>query len=219
MILKDITELEYNIIYSLGNNCLTSTELNRMNLKLMSGPLDWIYAPNTWGVMELLQANFNGFMDFNQLEVTGINEDSGCYLVLDKKFHLVSVHDFTVDSNTATELKEWPSVREKLMRRAERMQLHMKTFPRLLFIRTDTTLKEAVELKKTLDQKVGHDYRLLIINHVLGVQKVNDLRCPLHKVCILQIPQVTDMFTDNQHVWTEILSQLSPPQLPSSVLR
>ena len=206
--LQVLTAAPYQVVYSLGSNCLPATELHRVGLRKASGPLDWMYAPDVWGVIDLLNSDFNDFFERSHLEASGYNKASGCHQVLDRKYRMVSMHDFDAIQNTAGGLENLQAVREKLMRRATRMLDDMREMDRILFIRTDTTMQEAIELRKVLERKVHGTYGLLIVNHVKHVHAVKDLQFPLSSVSLLEIPYVNDEFKENTAIWTEVLSQI-----------
>ncbi|MBY9078065.1 hypothetical protein KIH86_06090 [Paenibacillus sp. HN-1] len=205
---EEIAGLSYTAIHSLGHNCLTATELRRSGLRMQAGPLDWMYAPDARGVIDLLLADFQDFFDKSNLEVTGINSVSQCYMVVDRKYHMVSMHDFGVGKNSSDDLREWEAVNHKLKLRSERMLAQMRTLPAMLFIRTDTTYEEAAELSSILEHKTAGSARLLIINHTSDIQTPADLHCQNSRICMMQIPQVPDMFEDNRPVWEQIMGRL-----------
>ncbi|MNM25513.1 hypothetical protein D3C81_359610 [compost metagenome] len=205
---EEIACLSYSVIFSLGHNCLAASELRRSGLRMQAGPLDWLYAPDARGVMDLLTADFQDFFAKPNLEVTGINPESQCYMVVDRKYRMVSMHDFGVGKNSSDDLREWENVNRKLKLRSERMLTHMRTLPYMLFIRTDTTYEEAVELFSILERKTGGNATLLIINHTPGIQTPADLKCQTGRICMLQIPQVPDMFLDNRPAWDQIMGKL-----------
>jgi hypothetical protein len=105
----------YDAIFSLGDLCLSSIQLQNNNLRPYSGVLDWMASPKLSDVNRLLKNRFIGFMDLPNLRIIGYADDNIC--VSDEAYHFVSNHDFEVGPNTLTHLGTYPEVREKFDRR------------------------------------------------------------------------------------------------------
>ncbi|GJM69731.1 hypothetical protein HMSSN036_19470 [Paenibacillus macerans] len=72
-----------------------------------------------------------------------------------------------------------------------------------MFVRTEGTLEEAKLLEKTLRRAVGHDFRVLLVNHT-QVRGIVELNWPLEKVCAIQLSDL-DKWSGNDQQWKQIL--------------
>ena len=60
--------LKYDIIYSIGSNCACALYLNQNDLRLTSGPFDWITGVDFNTKINFILEEFKGFCDKNNLE-------------------------------------------------------------------------------------------------------------------------------------------------------
>lgn len=79
---------------------------------------------------------------------------------------------------------------------------------KVLFIRTEATIHETAELLDVLNGMVKGTFNLLVINHA-PVYGIIETPWPFNNVCALQIPEVPDMFHDNDQLWRSILHGFS----------
>lgn len=198
----------YDVIFSLGANCLPADQLSRHMLRKIGGVLDWVESPALSGVSHLLRNRCMNYMELPNLAITGINEKAGCYIVRDAAYYIFSHHDFPLNQNTPFQLVSYPELREKVSRRVPRFLETLRHANRILFIRTEGTIHETAELLEVLQALVPGEFNLLVINHAL-VDKVVETPWPFHNVCVLQIPKVPDEFHDNDHIWKHILEGFS----------
>lgn len=192
----------YNAIFSLGDLCLASLQLQRRGLRPYSGVLDWIASLNLSDVSRLLQNRFVGFMEMPNLRIIGYATDK--YIcVSDDAYHMVSNHDFETTKNSLYHLGGYPEVKQKYDRRINRFLEKVNTCKRILFVRTEGTYDEALELQSVLSDLVKHDFRVLIVNHapVMGVVEQN---WPLEKVCAIELPNF-EKWEGNNYLWDQIL--------------
>ncbi|WP_054941016.1 DUF1796 family putative cysteine peptidase [Paenibacillus ihuae] len=194
----------YDVIYSLGQNCLVADQLSRHMLRKIGGVLDWVESPALPGVSQLLRNQFMNFMEFPNLAITGINEHAGCYIVRDAAYHIFSHHDFPLHENTPTQLMSYPKLRGKITRRVPRFLETLRNSNRILFIRTEGTIHETAELLDVLNTLVAGEFNLLVINHA-PVSGIVETPWPFPNVCALQIPLVPDEFHDNDYLWKTLL--------------
>ncbi|KGE17125.1 DUF1796 family putative cysteine peptidase [Paenibacillus wynnii] len=194
----------YDVIFSLGHNCLAATQLSRHMLRKVGGVLDWVESPIQAGVNHLLRNRFVNFMEFPNLAITGINEKAESYIVRDAAYHIFSHHDFHLKENTPEQLISYPELRAKVDRRVPRFLQTLQNANRILFIRTEGTIHETAELLEVLKGLVAGEFNVLVINHA-PVQGVVETPWPFHNVCALQIPEVPDMFENNDYLWKIIL--------------
>ncbi|WP_379134201.1 DUF1796 family putative cysteine peptidase [Paenibacillus sp. sgz500958] len=195
----------YDVIFSLGHNCLPADQLSRYMLRKIGGVLDWVESPILAGVSNLLRNRFSHYMELPNLSVTGINDQAGCYIVRDAAYYIFSHHDFPLSENTSEQLNSYPELREKINRRVPRFMETLKNTAKILFIRTEATIHETAELLTVLDSMVQGEFNLLVINHA-PVPGIVETPWPFHNVCALQIPNVPDMFHDNDYIWRGLLN-------------
>ncbi|AFM01435.1 Putative papain-like cysteine peptidase (DUF1796) [Desulfitobacterium dehalogenans ATCC 51507] len=195
----------YDAVYSLGDLCLGSIQLEKNNLRPYSGVLDWMASPALSDVNRLLKNRFIGFMDLPNLRIIGYaGEKNIC--VSDDAYHMVSNHDFEIGKNSLSHLGSYAEVKEKFDRRIHRFLEKAATCQRMLFVRTEGDLGEAKELVKVLSALVRNDFRVLLVNHT-NVQGLVEDDWPLDKVCAIQLP-AENKFTANDHFWTKMLKDI-----------
>ncbi len=85
----------------------------------------------------------------------------------------------------------------------------MNNARRILFVRTEATFDEAVQLEEMLSKIVKHDFKILIVNHT-GTQGLVERNWPLKKVCAVEFPNV-DMWEGNHALWDKILDGITFP--------
>jgi hypothetical protein len=201
MLLKELKG-GYNAIFSLGDLCLASIQLQNSNLRPYSGVLDWMGSHQLSDVNRLLMNRFAGFMDEENLRVVGdANEEM--LLVSDDNYHILSNHDFSSFQNTHTHLSAYPEVKQKFNRRIQRFLEKMESCERILFVRTEGDFQDVYDLQTILTGLVRQDFRILLINHA-PVSGIMELDWPLEKVCAVQLPD-TDKWEGNDHFWRMIL--------------
>lgn len=193
---------EYDGIFSLGDLCLASLQLQKNNLRPYSGVLDWMGSLELSDVNRLLMNRFADFMELQNLRVVGeANEEM--LLVSDDMYHILSNHDFTKSENTYTHLSTYPEVKEKFDRRIRRFLEKTDSCQRILFVRTEGNIQDAYDLQTVLTGLVRHDFQILLINHA-PVGGIVELDLPLERVCALQLPDA-EKWNGNDHLWKTIL--------------
>jgi hypothetical protein len=201
MKLQDLTGT-YDAIFSLGDLCIASQQLEKNNLRLYSGVLDWMGSPALSNVNRLLKNRFIGFMDLPNLRIIGYgSENKIC--VADDAYNIVSNHDFEVGKNSLSHLGGYPEVKEKFDRRIRRFLEKVASCQRILFVRTEGDLEETEALTKVLSGLVRKDFRVLLVNHA-DVEGLVEDDWPLEKVCAVRLPAV-NKFTNNDHLWKKLL--------------
>ncbi|GGA05455.1 amino acid permease [Paenibacillus marchantiophytorum] len=193
----------YDAIFSLGDHCTPSIQLEKNKLRPYSGVLDWLISLNLSDVNRLLKNRFQGFMELANLQIIGTAYDKNL-LVFDQAYQFSSNHDFFTSKNTLHELTAYPEVKAKYDRRVQRFLEKMNTAHHLLFIRCGSYTKEQVdELHAILSELVTHEYRLILVKHS-PVQQMIETRCTYDNVCTLELP-MDNILTANDHWWKEIL--------------
>ncbi|MBY0090734.1 peptidase [Priestia aryabhattai] len=191
----------YDAIFSLGDLCLTAIQLRENNLRPFSGVLDWVASPSLETVNRLLQNRFSNFLDLSNLKPIKYVSEWDLF-VLDEVNNIGFNHDFKTDKNTLTHLGGYPEVKEKYDRRIQRFLEKMSTSQRILFVRTEATLKEVQELESILSGMVKNDFRILVVNHT-NVHDMTEKNWPLEKVCLVELPN-NDIWNANNNYWKKI---------------
>lgn len=196
---------EYDGIFSLGELCLSSIQLERCGLRPFAGPLDWMSTPKLADVNRLLENRFEGFMDRDHLTYVEHASDK-LLLVKENVYNAFSNHDFFVHRNTPELLEDHPAVKLKYERRAARLLDKAASAQRLLFVRCGGTLEEAIGLQNALSGLARHEYRVLLVNHT-DVATLTETDWPLEQVCTVELPGHPDViWGGNNAYWDTMLS-------------
>lgn len=178
---------EYDAIFSLGQNCLPTMQLQKNGLRRFAGVLDWMMSDTLSDVNRLLANRFEGFMEFPNLSATVNPGNPESLMVTDHAYHIISVHDFDTRLNTVDCLAAFPLVKEKYERRIRRFLDQCANGKRILFVRMHGTLPEATELQHVLSTLVAHEFSILVTNYT-QVSGVIEVDWGLEKVCAIEIP-------------------------------
>lgn len=152
----------YKAYISLGSTCQTAYQLKRLGLRTYAGPLDWFVSDSIGGVVRLIDHRFNGFMELNQLELIGTTYE--CFVIRDNAYDVISFHDFPLHLTADRWRDAYPEFKQKLNRRKDRFLRTIQSQP-ILFIRTNSTRKEAQELHAALKRHMHRKFHLLIVNN------------------------------------------------------
>lgn len=192
----------YDAIFSLGDLCLTSIQLKKHQLRPYSGVMDWVATPDLSKLNMLLRNRFYNLMNFENLRIIGpAGVDMIC--VSDDYYYFVSNHDFSTDKNSLTHIGSYDEVMEKYNRRIARFLEKMDTAKRILFVRTEGSFEDAMELQSVLENLVKNDFSILLINHE-DVNGIVEKNWPLSKVYAVDFPNV-DKWEGNHDLWAQIL--------------
>ncbi|WP_185766521.1 DUF1796 family putative cysteine peptidase [Niallia circulans] len=197
---------EYDAIYSLGENCLPAMKMRQFNLRPFAGPFDWVGIRYAHNVAKLIQTYFTGFLAEENLVPSGYASDSDL-LVYDVENIISFNHDFKTDRNTIDSLMDLPSVQEKYQRRIARFIQNIQTNKRILFIRSEATIEEIIELQTVLKEVVKGEFTLLIVNHY-PIDKLIEHECFIDNVCALCLPN-EDIWDGNNTLWQHIFTDIT----------
>ena len=215
MNLKDIKK-SYDVICSLGSSCLPTYQLKRCNLRVFSGPLDWVLSPSLSDVNRLLKNKLSDFMElknmslvegpyYNLLNDNSEDQASQTYQIKDNTYNITSVHDFPIVPNhdwAAT----YPAYKEKLDIRINRFLEKIINSHSTLFIRVGATYDETVELQSVLSLLTNGNFNLLIVNLVVGSQHIVEKNWEIEKVSSVECPHRYDIWHGEDSAWDYILS-------------
>ncbi|MFP5108881.1 DUF1796 family putative cysteine peptidase [Neobacillus sp. C211] len=201
----------YDAIYSLGDLCLAALQLRQNNLRPFAGPLDWMSSPSLSSVSSLLKNRFIGYMDLPNLipsgYATGVDSSEPHIVVTDMAYQIVSSHDFIADKNTFTNLVTYPEVRAKFDRRIQRFLDKLSNGKRILFIRTEGTFEELLELESALSKLVKNEFHILLVNHT-NTKDLIEKDWPVKNVCAIELPN-EEKWHGNDHYWEAIFKGIN----------
>ncbi|WP_437828119.1 DUF1796 family putative cysteine peptidase [Niallia taxi] len=197
---------QYDAILSLGENCIPALKLRKFNLRQIAGPFDWVGTPKLKNVSALISANFADFLNPSNLIVPQYASEEDV-LVVDSVNHISFNHDFKTDVNTLTNLPSLPQVQEKYCIRINRFIDMLTTSQRLLFIRTNATIADILELERILSQKVKNQYSILVVNHT-SVNKLLELDWNISNVCSIELPN-EEIWEGNDGWWESIFQGIT----------
>lgn len=146
---------KYDLVVSLGANCICSGLLRGINLQDYSFPFDWLGGAELKDKIEIVINDFKDFFNLEDLEKIGSRTNpEPCDIYKNKRTGIVFNHDFQI--NVPIE-KTYPLVKAKFDRRQNRLLELIKKSKKILFVYVEapgkTTyeakyLKEAYELLK-----------------------------------------------------------------------
>ncbi|MEK8128699.1 DUF1796 family putative cysteine peptidase [Paenibacillus filicis] len=191
----------YKSYISLGANCQVAYQLSRLGLRQASGPLDWFTSESVPGLVRLLQHRFKGLMTFRNMRVVDrIGEN---FVVEDPVYDIISYHDFPVYQQNWWDA--YPAFKQKLERRVNRFWQTLQHKP-ILFIRTETTIEEAQQIKAALNTLMHGGFRLLIVNsHTYPNSEIVDEEWALKDVCCVTVPRGHD-WRGSDGAWNRVMS-------------
>ncbi|WP_339290586.1 DUF1796 family putative cysteine peptidase [Paenibacillus sp. FSL E2-0201] len=220
MNLQDVKK-SYDLIVSLGMSCAPAINMQRNNLRTFSMPLDWMISYSLTDVNRLYKNRFQNFMELTNLQMlkeTHFFLEDGVpaypngnknalvksYFIQDTCYNIISVHDFPITSG-----KHWsttyPSYKAKLDLRMKRFWDKLLSSKKILFIRWFATYEQAVELQAILsDILKPNEFTVLILNPVLELTSVREIKWDIDNVCVLEVPD--DM--NDYDSWDYILKDI-----------
>lgn len=152
----------YDLIMSLGYNCMVAYQLKRLSLRSFSGPVDWVIIDDANQLVRLLDNRFSGYMEEHNLRILGTH--NGFYSVLDTEYQAKSFHDFPVigEKRVLTNYREFQEKRDRRINHFMNAAAHSDS---ALFIRERCSYEDAINLKKSLSSLVKGTVHLLILNY------------------------------------------------------
>lgn len=161
---------KYDIVYSIGHDCACSMYLRKHNLRVVSGPLDWLTSVPAHNRFDLLLNDFEGFMnqdDFQFVEKNpNIVNDDKCDYYKNTRTGLYFYHDFPV--NVPLD-QSFPDVKKKYKRRIDRFYQNIKKHKRVLLVWFShyhrTSDEQWIWFLEKFCQKMGKNIDLLVVQH------------------------------------------------------
>ncbi|MFP7170224.1 DUF1796 family putative cysteine peptidase [Terribacillus sp. 7520-G] len=195
----------YDAVFSLGDLCLGAIQMKKNNLRPFSGPLDWMGTPLLTSVIQLFEKRFSDFMLLENLRIVGYATDK-MLLVSDDRNLVMSNHDFDTANNSLNQLTAYPSVKEKLDRRVNRLLDRLMTAQRILFVRTNATLEDTAELQRVLRSIIANDFRILVVNHG-PVSGIVEKHWPIDDVYSVELPD-GEIWEGNNALWAQLFQDV-----------
>ena len=202
---NDLIKGGYDAVFSLGDLCLGAIQMKKNNLRPFSGPIDWMGSPLLTSVIQLFEKRFADFMLLENLRIAGYASDD-MLLVSDDRNLIMSNHDFDTANNSLNQLTTYPSVKERLDRRVDRLLEKLITAQRILFIRTNATLEDTAELQRVLRSIIENDFRILVVNHG-PVSGIVEKHWPIDNVYSVELPD-GEIWEGNNALWAQLFQDV-----------
>ena len=122
----------YDLAFSLGFSCGGSRALRRANLQFASYPLDWTGSPGILQSAKMIDSDFAGWLDRDDLELVDIRAGRfGNHIYRSRRSGFGYPHEF---SSFQTFDEAYGPTVEKHRRRIERLMAHVRAAKRVLVI-------------------------------------------------------------------------------------
>lgn len=177
---------KYDIAISLGAPCQTAEQLRRHGLRTFSGPFDWTVLESVECLVKALDSRFENYFLRENLVVDGEGEHN--YLIYDKYYQCMSVHDFPLVDFPDQIFDAYPAFVEKMQRRINRFYEKINKSKLTLFVRYHATFEETLLLRKSLASLTKNRFVLLVLNESDTAALVEE-DWNLENVCALRIKQ------------------------------
>jgi hypothetical protein len=199
--LSDI-QRKYDTVISLGGSCQVTYQMARHNLRTFSGPLDWFVFYSASCLSKALNSGFQGFMDYQNLEVIGPCEAN--YIIKDSVFDCYSYHDFPLCCNGDIS-SYYPEFKEKIDRRVQRFQQKLQVKKSILLIRLHGRFDDIRDLKTIIGGLTKSDVTLLLVNHST-VPTITEMDWNLPNVCSVEIYNSPNSWSGCDQYWDVLLN-------------
>lgn len=164
----------YDIIYSIGRDCSCAEYLKKNNLRLTSGPFDWLTNAGFEERFNLILNDFKDFMNIEDFKFLPKDEtmfnDEFCDYYENVKTHFYYYHDFPKDVPISD---CFDVVKEKYQRRINRFYEKIKENEKVLLVwfshYHNTPDSVVLDLCKKLCQKFNKQIDFLIVEHEEGL--------------------------------------------------
>lgn len=197
----------YDFTVSLGTACIVANKMENNNLKLFSGPFDWIVG-SPERVHYLIKNNFKDFFLYNNLEIEG--KKDGKFLVRDKLNGLLSVHDFK-GSETKIARNEYSEVMEKYNRRIKRFYDWCRRSEKALFIifvGSQNDLSDVYKIKETIGFSFPQLYFDILVVY-LCPEKISEIERIDDNLYLAKVYHDESSWSKSDLHWENILSHFS----------
>ena len=197
----------YDVAVSLGTACIVANKMENSNLRLFSGPFDWIVG-SPERVHYLIKNNFKDFFLYENMEIEGRKD--GKFLVRDKLNWILSVHDFKETGNKIDEF-EYRKVMEKYERRIKRFYDWCRLSEKALFVIFISSEEDFSDVYTT--KEVIHNYfpqlRFDILIVFLCPEKVSEIKIMDDDIYLAHIYHDESNWAKSDLHWKNILNHFS----------
>ena len=131
---------KYDLVVSLGANCICSGLLRGNNLQDYSFPFDWLGGADLKTKIKLVINNFKDFFNLEDLECIGSRTNpEPCDIYKNKKTGIIFNHDFQIGIPIE---KTYPLVKAKFERRENRLLNLIEKANKILFVYVESPDRE-----------------------------------------------------------------------------
>lgn len=171
--------MKYNLFFSLGEACSSSTALRSNKLQKASYPFDWVAGGTILDRVNILCSEFDEYFEKEDLKYhSSRKEPEPKDIYFNSKHKMIFNHDFTLNGSF---VDEYPKVRAKYNRRAKRLIKSIKDSKKILVLylllsepkvkfSEDIVLNAYNKLTQTFGNKF--DFLILRCNLSLGKDKI-----------------------------------------------
>ncbi len=155
---------DFDVIYSIGTDCTCAQHLNKLGLRTVSGPFDWLTGVSSiFPRLDLILNRFQCFIDQEHFYYDD-RDKLKCDPYRNEKTGFLHLHDFPA----GVPLKEsFPAVREKYLRRIDRFENNLRSGKKILLVwfTNEPTADEArlIELCCRIKEELGGQIYFLLI--------------------------------------------------------
>ncbi len=123
---------KYDLLLPVGNYCLASDLLRMNNLQCESYPMDWLYFADFNDALKMLEQNYAGLLDVNNLKQIAAYKRNDVYL--NTLYNVELRHDFFHDMDFAENLQ---TAAAKYQRRIERVNRRIAAAQTILLVHAE----------------------------------------------------------------------------------
>lgn len=201
---------KYDIVYSIGRDCACAMYMKQANLRIVSGPFDWLTNADFETRFELILNDFKDFFNKEDLKFLKKSKemfnDENCEYYENIRNGFYFFHDFPIGKSFE---EVYDSIKEKYDRRIQRFYDDLSRKEHILLIwfsHLHTTPDDVVLFySEKLKVKLGKDVDLLIVEHTENLMHVEMRRLGEHVVRCNCHTQLIDMDNGNLTLGNELL--------------
>jgi Putative papain-like cysteine peptidase (DUF1796). len=197
----------YDFAVSLGTACIVANKMENSNLRLFSGPFDWIVG-SPERVHYLIKNNFKDFFLYENLEIEGKRD--GKFLVRDKLNWILSVHDFKENGNKI-DTYEYKKTMEKYERRIKRFYKWCRLSEKalfIIFINSEKDFSDVYTIKEVMHNSFPQ-LRLDILTVFLCSEKVSEIKLMDDGIYLAHVYHDESNWPKSDLHWKNILNYFS----------
>ncbi|WP_347338365.1 DUF1796 family putative cysteine peptidase [Tumebacillus amylolyticus] len=199
---------EFDAVLSLGGNCQTAYQLDRIGLRSSSGPLDWMLTYSLPMLTELLQSRFQEYFARENIQLLPAGEGAYHHVLFDDRYQSTSMHDIDIVPGREW-VEDYPAFREKLDRRIRRFLQQVEKSDSVLFVRLAGTREQTEALVTALEAlRPQGDFFLLVVNYT-DDRRLIELDWGLDRVCSVLLPNDDIRWEGNDAAWDALFDGIT----------